>query len=428
MTQHLDLQARTDRRLIRASGRSRRFVLARVTAPSAPRREERLPVNLAFILDRSGSMSGEKIALARETIGAAIAGLDDRDRFSVVAYDNIVDVVIESTPASAEARRSAVQHMAGIEARGSTALSEGWLRGAEQVAHHLADGGVNRCLLVTDGLANIGITDPNALAHHAAELRSRGVSTTTFGVGGDFDEALLQAMADAGGGHFYFVPDAVSIPDHITSEVGETLEVVAREVRLEAIAPEGVELETISPHATARHGIRASISLADLVSDQVVDVILRLTFPYGDVGRDTGVILSVGADGNESDHGQRRQSDVRLTWAYGTTEANDGQERDHEVDRAVATQFAARARQEAVRLNRTGDFGAARHVLEATAKRIRKYAGRDEMLRALVRELTEQAQQFAAPMPGLALKQTHYNSSLLARTRTMQGQATRAQR
>jgi Ca-activated chloride channel family protein len=130
MTQQLDLAARSDRRLIRTNGRSRRFVLARVTAPSAPRRRERLPVNLAFVLDRSGSMSGEKIALAKETIGAALAGLDERDRFSVIAYDDKVDVVVESTPASAEARRSALGRSATIHARGSTALADGRLRGA----------------------------------------------------------------------------------------------------------------------------------------------------------------------------------------------------------------------------------------------------------------------------------------------------------
>jgi Ca-activated chloride channel family protein len=429
MTQQLDLQARADRRLIRTNGRSRRFVLARVTAPSAPRRLERLAVNLAFVLDRSGSMSGEKIALAKETIGAALAGLDERDRFSVIAYDDVVDVVVESTPASAEARRAALGRIATIDARGSTALADGWLRGAEQVALHLSDEGVNRCLLLTDGLANRGITDPETLARHAGELRARGVSTTTFGVGADFDEALLQAMADAGGGHFYFVRDAATIRDHITSEVGETLEVVAPATRLEVVAPEGVDVEAISPHATQRRGVRSTIALGDLVSDQVVDVVLRLTFPYGDLGRETGVIVGVGSDATGSEPDSRpAAADVRLTWTYGSTDANDGQERDREVDRAVATQFAARARQEAVRLNRAGDFRAAKHALEATAKRIRSYAGRDEQLRALVRELEAEGEQFAAPMPAMALKEAHWNSSLLARTRTVDGRAMRAPR
>ncbi|MEJ7695557.1 MAG: hypothetical protein WKF78_02630 [Candidatus Limnocylindrales bacterium] len=78
-----------------------------------------------------------------------------------------------------------------MDARGSTNLSAGWLRGCEQVAERLTQEGVDRVLLLTDGLANVGITDAAELANHAGELRARGVTTTTFGVGNDFDEALL---------------------------------------------------------------------------------------------------------------------------------------------------------------------------------------------------------------------------------------------
>src|SRR5690242_8690475 len=114
------LIARTDRHLIRAGGRSKRFVLAQITAPAAPRRAERLPVNLAFVLDRSGSMSGPKIDLARRTITEAIGRLGERDRFSVVAYDDHVDVVIASIQATAAARNDAVARLASIDARAST--------------------------------------------------------------------------------------------------------------------------------------------------------------------------------------------------------------------------------------------------------------------------------------------------------------------
>ena len=250
-------------------------------------------MNLSFVLDRSGSMSGGKLELAKRAVEEALARLDARDRFSIVVYDDVIDLVVESTPASAEARRNAIARLATIDARGSTNLSDGWLRGCEQVAAHLAADGVDRCLLLTDGLANVGVTDADELAHHAAELRARGVSTTTFGVGNDFDERLLQAMADAGGGHFYYIADAAQIRDHIASEVGETLEVVARDVELELVAGEGVQVEAISPHPVQPRGSRSVIGLGDLVADQALEVVLRLTFPYGQVGRETGVIVAV---------------------------------------------------------------------------------------------------------------------------------------
>jgi Ca-activated chloride channel homolog len=412
---------RTDRCLIRPTARSHRFVLVEVTAPSAARQRERAPVNLAFVLDRSGSMSHGKIELARQAIEEALGRLDGRDRFSIIAYDDVVETVVESTPASAEARRNAVDRLARIDARGSTNLGDGWLRGSEQVALHLGQAGVDRVLLLTDGLANVGIVDHGQLAHHAAELRARGVSTTTFGVGNDFDEDLLQAMADAGGGHFYYIGDAAQIRDHIASEVGETLEVVARGTELEVLAGDGVEVEAISPHPVTGRGSRSIVALGDLVADQVLDVVLRLTFPYGQLGRETGVIIAItDRDGAFAAAGVH---DARLTWTWSDDRANDGQVRDTDVDRAVARQFAARARQEAVRRNRVGQYDEAQRALKSTAKRIRTYAGNDAELRSILRELEAEEGQFAAPMAPAMLKEAHYASANMARSRDAMGRS-----
>ena len=415
------INARADRRLMRANGKSKRFVLVELIAPPATQARQRQPVNLAFVLDRSGSMSGGKLDLAKRAVEEAIARLDGRDRFSIVVYDEAIDVVVESTPASVEARRNAIGRLASIEPRGSTNLGDGWLRGCEQVAAHLAREGVDRCLLLTDGLANVGLTDVDELARHASELRARGVSTSTFGVGNDFDERLLQAMADAGGGHFYYIADAAQIRDHIASEVGETLEVVARDVELEVMVAEGVHVETISPQVVQARGSRAVVALGDLVADQVLEVVLRLTFPYGDIGRETGAIL--GLDDGSGVFRASGSNEARLTWAYADNASNDAQPRDIEVDRAVARQFAARARQEALLRNRQGDFEAAARALKGVARRIRAYAGRDVELRALLSELEAEQPVYMMAMTPMDLKQRHFATSNLARSRTAQGAA-----
>ena len=184
----MDASVRLDHALVAVESEHSVHAMLELTFPDPPAGKDRLPLHVALVLDRSGSMSGEKIRVAKVAVEEAISRLRPDDRFSVVVYDDVVDVVIESTRASAEARRGAIERLRSVDARGSTNLGEGWLRGCEQVAGHLVERGVNRCLLLTDGLANIGITDPEALASHAAELRARGVSTSTFGVGNDFDE------------------------------------------------------------------------------------------------------------------------------------------------------------------------------------------------------------------------------------------------
>jgi len=407
----VSIHARADRRYIRPHDRSHRFVLVELTAPPATQSRRRPPVNLAFVIDRSGSMSGQKLALAKQAVMDGISRLDDLDRFTVVAYDDEVRVVVESTTASGAARRDAIDAIHGIDTGGSTNLSGGWLAGCEQVAARLQGEAVNRALLLTDGLANKGITDHNELTLHARELRARGISTTTFGVGNDFDESLLQSMADAGGGHFYFIAHAAQIRDHIASEVGETLEVVAREVALELNVAEGIRVEAISPHHVVPGSQRARVLVGDLVADQVVEVVLRLTFPYAEIGRETRVMVAL--DGH----------DERLTWTYADDRTNDAQVRDVAVDHAVARQYAARARQEAVQRNRAGDFSHARGVLDATAKRIRRYANRDPELRELVHALERESQEFAAPVAPMMLKSIHFASANEARSRDAMGRS-----
>jgi Ca-activated chloride channel homolog len=418
------LTVRQDRRLVRPNAHSQRFLLARIVAPITTVERARPPVNLAIVLDRSGSMSGEKLRVAKAAVEEAIGRLQPEDRFSVVVYDDQVDVVIASASASGESRRAAVERLGEIDARGSTNLGEGWLRGCEQVAGQLIEHGVNRCLLLTDGLANVGITDAGELAAHAAELRARGVSTSTFGVGNDFDERLLQELADAGGGHFYYIADAPQIRDAITSEVGETLEVVARDVMLEVTARDDIRIEPISPYRATVRGSRTSVAIGDLGSEQAVEVVLRLSFPYGDTGRETGAMVAVTDRDGVFVAGEAGEVDpVRLVWTYADDRANDAQVRDPEVDRAVARLFAARARQEAVRRNRMGDFEGARRVLDGTADRIRSYAGSDPETSALVDALTRERATFSAPMPERSLKQAHFASANLLRSRDAEGRS-----
>jgi len=140
---------RTDVPVVPAGSPVTRHLLLTLTAPEAPRTAVRPSMHVAFVLDRSGSMGGSKIRLAREAVTQALGMLRSDDRFALVAYDDRVDVVVESTSASAEARRHALRSLQAIDARGSTDLAGGWMAGCEQVAPHLAEEPAGRYLLLT---------------------------------------------------------------------------------------------------------------------------------------------------------------------------------------------------------------------------------------------------------------------------------------
>ena len=415
-----ELTARTDRSLIRAAARSVRYVVATVVAPLASRTGERPPLDVAFVLDRSGSMGGEKIDLARDAILQGIAMLKPADRFAVVAYDDRIEDVVWLTQAGAESRAMAEHRLRQIDARGSTDLGGGWLRGCQLVAE--ADGarGQSRALLMSDGLANQGITDSGELERHARELQRRGVVTTSFGVGADFDEELMTGLARAGGGNGYFIQHARQIGDLLTSELAEAIELVARRATMTVAPPPGANVEVLSDFDATVDGGGTRIQLGNLVSGQSLAVVLKVTFPTGaEGGRQT---MRVRVDADES---ALQAAPVELAWTFASHEANDAQARDVAADVAVARIYAARARREALRRNRDGDFTGARKALERTADRIDRYAARSRELGELARELRREARRFEHEMPAMARKAVHYSATNMLTARMESGKAAR---
>ena len=237
-------------------------------APDVARRDSRAPLNLALILDRSGSMQGDKLRYVQQAACHVLDMLDERDRIAVVAYDDQVTLLAPSQPISEHTRGELKRKINELRPGGWTDLSGGWLEGCREVADRLTAEGIHRALLLTDGLANRGITDIEELTHHARELRRRGVATSTFGVGLDFNEQLLEALAEQGGGHFYYIERPDQIPDVFRRELGELLTVVAREAFLSITIPSGVAVELLGdlPHERPARDCACSWAICVLAS------------------------------------------------------------------------------------------------------------------------------------------------------------------
>ena len=185
--------------------------------------------------------------------------------------------------------------------------------------------------------------------------------------------------------------------------------------------PGGVVVDILGPQPVERRGGAWRVSLGDLVSGQQVEVVLRLNFPYGTIGDEMVVRVAV-----EDRDGALPPDSETVRWMYADHAANDRQPRTGEVDRVVAGLFAARARQEAVARNKAGDYGRASEALRKVARRIDRYAGSDEVLRAFVVELDREASgEFAAPMAAAMRKSIHFSSANILASRDARGRARR---
>lgn len=219
--------------------------LALVVTPPALRDDrERPPLNLALVLDRSGSMNGPPLRHAKRAATCALGMLDARDRVAVVAYDHEVDVLVPSTPATAPAVLA--KAIRGVEARGYTALHAGWLEGGTQVARHHDPKALNRVILLTDGLANRGETDPDTIRADVAGLAARGIATSALGLGRHYDEDLLEDMAESGGGNYYLATTAPDLRAVFTAELRGLSATLGTDVRLAFLpACSGIAVEEV---------------------------------------------------------------------------------------------------------------------------------------------------------------------------------------
>jgi Mg-chelatase subunit ChlD len=390
----LELDARPERRLIRPYG-SYRHVHFHVTVASVPEgtRTARAPLTIGLVLDRSGSMHGEKLATARMAALAVLDRLTDQDRVGAVVFDHVVDVLQEGVPATPDAKARLRRTLSSIEARGRTALHEGWLIGCRIIApESVASDRLSRCFLLTDGLANVGLIDPEQIAAEAAAVRANaGIGTSTFGVGLDYDEALLGPVAVAGGGQFHHLRRPSEIHTTFLGELGELLVVAARSVQLEIEASPGTAAELISPFwltALGDNVARWSVALGDLLAGEQRDVVMRFGFLNRLLHGDSFVrarLCWVDAGGERSSEWQEVHFEL-------ADDAMRGAERaDPAVQLTVGLHHAERAQRMAVELSRGGDIQAARQLLHTVAGRISEYSAIDPRLEEAVGALESAA-------------------------------------
>lgn len=363
------LRIDVDRTVLPAESTERAIVKIGLDCVRLPRRDLRPPVNLALVIDRSGSMAGDKIAKAREAALEAVRRLAPDDIVALVVYDTTVQTLVPAQRVG-DGRRLE-QAICGIEVAGNTALYGGVTRGAAEVRRNLEDRRfVNRVILLSDGLANVGPSSPEELGRLGASLMKEGISVTTIGLGLGFNEDLMTRLAQRSDGNTYFVEDSRDLPRIFASELGDVLNVVARHVVIDIEFPAGVRpLNFVGRDGTIR-GQRAELTLNQLYGGQEKFALVEVEVSPSKSGAELE-IARARVSYDDAINQRAATATARRNVQFSTSRATVVASADHKVQAAYAVNALAVAKDEAVALVDANRREAAAAVLRQRADELR---------------------------------------------------------
>ena len=235
---------------------------------------DRAPVNIALVLDKSGSMQGEKIRQAKDAAIMVVQRLQADDIVSVVTYDTNVRVVLPATKLTD--KDSVIGRIQRIQAQGSTALFAGVSKGAAELRKFLSKDRVNRVILLSDGLANVGPSSPEALAELGTSLGAEGMTVSTIGLGMGYNEDLMLELAQRSDGNHVFAENPVDLARAFDAELGDVLTVAAQEVTVRIECAPGVRPVRVLGRDAVIGGRRVDVSLNQIYAKQMKYVLLEL--------------------------------------------------------------------------------------------------------------------------------------------------------
>jgi Ca-activated chloride channel family protein len=328
---------------------------------------QRVPLNLGIVIDRSGSMQGQKLADAIVAAQRIVQRLSAEDYCTIVTFDNQVALLADNLLAN-EANQRLIQHaLQSVQAGGSTNLSEGWKLGADTLLRNNQHTTcVNRVMLLTDGEANHGITDQATLGVLSGSYAARNVSTTTYGLGMHYNESLLNTMAQHGQGNHYFIEESNDIERFFGSELNELFAAALQQCTVQLSIPAGFSYEVLGgmPHTATEQTV--TLSIGTMIAHEQRSIYLRLipadhTVP----GSYTITATFTGTDST----GTAQQFEGTLALQLCSVIEAQQHPEDSDISAEAANVDMAYQSALANNYNRMGDYGNARQVMSAAKMR-----------------------------------------------------------
>lgn len=393
-----------DRDVLPSGQRGTAVIRVALDVPEIPREFTRPPVNLTLVLDRSGSMSGDKIRKARDAAVTALRMLGPQDLFSMVIYDHQVHTLVPpQSAANSEWIEAQIQR---IRPGGNTALFGAVSQGAAEIRKNLDSRYVHRVVLLSDGLANVGPSSPQDLARLGTALMKEGISVTTVGIGTHYNEDLMAQLAEHSDGNHYFVESSVDLPRIFAAELGDVLSVVARRINIEITTPEGVQpLRIIGREGTIRDN-RARIHLNQLYSGQQKYALIEVDAPARVSGHQQ-ILANVVCSYENALTQKQEQLSGKTQVSYSARNEDVIRSANKPVVEAVVENEIAESRDKALDLYNAGRKEEAIRELKASSGKLSQKSqalGFSDIAED-AKELEADAEEFAAPaLPSAAKK------------------------
>jgi Ca-activated chloride channel family protein len=255
-------------------------VMLELEAPAAPEGDAERPEHTAVVvLDRSGSMAGDRLDHAKRALLDLVARLDDRDRFGLVAFDDQATVVVPAGRVGDLGRARIAGGIGGVQPGGMTDLSSGYLRGLQEARRVCGPTGATLVLL-SDGHANAGVTDPVALEGVARTATAQAVTTSTIGIGVGYDENILAALARGGSGNHAFAEHADAAAAAVAGELEGLLSKTVQAASLliaPSVAVSSVSLLNDLPAQPVEGGVL--VELGDFYAGERRRVVVTIAVP-----------------------------------------------------------------------------------------------------------------------------------------------------